>query len=247
MDARNRSPAQEIFSFLVAARRIHFVFLYPSESTGRSGIDWMLAPWKQFLHQSRAPLAYWYFRLNGFMTIMNFVVHRDRGPGQETDADVLGVRFPHRAEGPPEDPMADDEHLLRVYSKRTAASKRPYVIIAEVTKQRCKLNGPWTNRGRGNMQRVLAAIGAIEEAEREQAATALYGPGVYENKDIYMSLCCLGNRESGHIASGRPDVPQIVWGHVATFIYRRFDTHFETKRSHPQWDGFGQHLWRLRE
>lgn len=181
------------------------------------------------------------------MTIMNFVVHRDRGPGQETDADVLGVRFPHRAEGPPEDPMADDEHLLRVYSKRTAASKRPYVIIAEVTKQRCKLNGPWTNRGRGNMQRVLAAIGAIEEAEREQAATALYGPGVYENKDIYMSLCCLGNRESGHIASGRPDVPQIVWGHVATFIYRRFDTHFETKRSHPQWDRFGQHLWRLRE
>jgi hypothetical protein len=43
-------------------------------------------------------IAYWYFRLNGFLTIPSFVLYPvQRGP-QRTDADLLGVRFPHRGE-----------------------------------------------------------------------------------------------------------------------------------------------------
>jgi hypothetical protein len=42
--------------------------------------------------------AYWYFRLNGFLQIENFVVHPERRGSQRTDADLLGVRFRHRAE-----------------------------------------------------------------------------------------------------------------------------------------------------
>jgi hypothetical protein len=38
-------------------------------------------------HLDPEKVAYWYFRLNGFF----------RG-GKQTDADLLGVRFPHRAE-----------------------------------------------------------------------------------------------------------------------------------------------------
>jgi hypothetical protein len=43
-------------------------------------------------------VAYWYFRLNGFFQIENFVVHPERRGTQRTDADLLAVRFPHRAE-----------------------------------------------------------------------------------------------------------------------------------------------------
>jgi len=43
-------------------------------------------------------LAYWYLRLNGFLSISNFVVHPDTGGQQRTDVDILGVRFPYRAE-----------------------------------------------------------------------------------------------------------------------------------------------------
>ena len=43
-------------------------------------------------------LAYWYLRLNGCLTIQNFVVHPDKGREQKTDVDILAVRFPHRAE-----------------------------------------------------------------------------------------------------------------------------------------------------
>ena len=58
-------------------------------------------------------VAYWYFRLNGFLQIENFVVHPERRGGQRTDADLLAVRFPHRAErlfDSPNDIMTDDEH-----------------------------------------------------------------------------------------------------------------------------------------
>ena len=43
-------------------------------------------------------VAYWYFRLNGYLQIENFVIHPGRRGGQRTDADLLAVRFPHRAE-----------------------------------------------------------------------------------------------------------------------------------------------------
>ena len=33
-------------------------------------------------------LAYWYFRLNGFLTIPNFVVHPDFGIEQRTEVDM---------------------------------------------------------------------------------------------------------------------------------------------------------------
>jgi hypothetical protein len=47
----------------------------------------------------------------------NFVVHPERRGSQRTDADLLAVRFPHRAErlfDDPNDIMADDEQGLRL-------------------------------------------------------------------------------------------------------------------------------------
>ena len=60
---------------------------------------------------SAEKLAYRYLRLNGFLQIENFYVHpRTRG-GARPDADLLGVRFPHRRERLYDDTadiMADD-------------------------------------------------------------------------------------------------------------------------------------------
>ncbi|MGB9809555.1 MAG: hypothetical protein ACPLSA_05895 [Caldanaerobacter sp.] len=42
-------------------------------------------------------LTYWYFRLNGFFLLANYVLH-DIGQGQQrgtADADLLAIRFPH--------------------------------------------------------------------------------------------------------------------------------------------------------
>src|SRR5258707_13497545 len=67
-------------------------------------------------------LAYWYLRLNGFLTIPNFIVHPEQGRNQETDVDLLAVRFPYRAELRT---MEDDEVFTRVREKS-------FIAFAEV-------------------------------------------------------------------------------------------------------------------
>ncbi len=44
-------------------------------------------------------LAYWYFRLNGFFLLDNFVLHSDDLESyQNADVDIIGIRHPHAVE-----------------------------------------------------------------------------------------------------------------------------------------------------
>ena len=92
-------------------------------------------------HLDPEKVAYWYFRLNGFLQIENFVVHPERGGSQRTDADILGVRFPFRAErlfDDPHDIMRDDEARLSLSADQID------VVIAEVkTNQPCRPLARW--------------------------------------------------------------------------------------------------------
>jgi hypothetical protein len=168
---------------------------------------------------------------------VNFVVHPEEGAEQRTDVDVLGVRFPFRAELLRE-PMEDDLPFR-------AETQRPFIILAEVKKDRCKLNGPWTRSEDRNMHRVLTAIGAIPPEHHEAAATGLYKEGVYESDRVLLSLCCVGGAENREVRRHFPRVPQILWPAIAAFIYRRFEKYFYQKLSHPQWDKTGRKLWKL--
>lgn len=166
-------------------------------------------------------LAYWYLRLNGFLTITNFVVHPDRGRDQRTDVDVLGIRFPYREELV-EDTVIDDPAIAPNLGK-------PYLILAEVTAGRCKLNGPWTRESDGNMQRVLRAVGVVPLNQIEQVARKLYKQGVADESQIRVSLACLGRERDPALRLGA--VPQIIWAEVLSFISDRFKRYRKIKRS----------------
>ena len=182
-------------------------------------------------------LAYWYLRLNGFLTIPNFVVHPDRGSDQKTEVDVLGVRFPHRAENL-ENPMVDDGHLTTVCDK-------PFVIIAEVKSGNEPFNESWTNPERRNMLRIVRAIGTFPECECGLVADALYDEGRYENELYHVSLLWFGRECNHEVAEDYSKVPQILWPEVLEFIYRRFHKYEDQKVSHPQWDEPGRELWNI--
>jgi len=141
-------------------------------------------------------VAYWYFRLNGFLQIENFVVHPERRGGQRTDADLLAVRFPHRAErlfDDPHDIMADDEKRLSLSSDLID------VLIVEVkTNQPCTLNGPWTRHDQQNVHRVLAAIGCLPPGRIADAAADIYRAGIQY-----------------------PGVTQLIWSDLLAFQRRR--------------------------
>lgn len=180
-------------------------------------------------------VAAWYFRLNGFFTITNFVLHPSRRGGQRTDADIVGVRFPDRAEFP-DGPGGDDQEFIR-------PSGRLYFVVAESTIGTCKLNGPWTNSDKENIQAVLRDLGVLTPNLVASAAEGLYGEGVYDARSCYCSLFCVGEVANGEIAARFSRVPQRTWDQVLKFMYARFRTYHDRKADHDHWDDNGKALW----
>jgi hypothetical protein len=186
-------------------------------------------------------VAYWYFRLNGFLQIENFVVHPTRRGSQRTDADLVGVRFRHRAEFAFDHqmPMADDEHL-------TLSSAFDDVAIVEVkTNQPCTLNGPWIKPGRQNVHRVLAAIGCLSRENIPEAAECIYEDGIATFGRIRIRLIAVGRDRSLELSQQYPRVLQLTWNEIIGFIWARFQAYREQKRHSDQWDLTGRVLRQL--
>jgi hypothetical protein len=185
-------------------------------------------------------VAYWYFRLNGFLQLENFVVHPPGRGGQRTDADLLAVRFPNRAErlfDNPDDVMLDDMGALALCRDQID------VAIVEVkTGQPCTLNGPWTNRDRQNVERVLAAIGCLAPDRIPIAAADLYEMGLHRADGLQVRLIAVGSVRSLDLAKQYPSVTQITWSDALGFIWRRFHAYRRQKAQVDQWDTTGRRL-----
>lgn len=188
-------------------------------------------------------VAYWYFRLNGFLQIENFVIHPKLYGGQRTDADLIGVRFPFRAERLIDDPtdlMQDDADRLQLLADRTD------IVIAEIKTGRCALNGPWTNEEHQNIHRVLAAIGSLPTQVVDEAANALYATASFDQPNYTrIRLILVGREPDGDIAQRYAGITQITWVEVLSFIWQRFHRYSRQKSQVDQWDRVGRYLKEL--
>lgn len=186
-------------------------------------------------------LAYWYLRLNGFLTIENFIVHDEYGRAQRTDIDLLGLRFPNRREALRSQDGKDD---WMVDAPRFSDKTVPFAAFVEVTSGECKLNGPWTDRTKGNMPRAIRALGVFStEAEVELASDGLYTTGRFTSEQMELGLISIGGRANPTLTEKFPNAVQIVWREMTDFIFDRFNTFEREKRGHPQWDLDGHLLW----
>lgn len=189
-------------------------------------------------------VVYWYFRLNGFFQIENFVVHPEGRGGQRTDADLLAVRFPHRAErlfDDPNDIMPDDKDRLALSCDRID------LVIAEVkTNQPCSLNGPWTRQDCQNVHRVLAAIGCLPRNRVQQAAADIYSDGVHvSDPGLRLRLVAVGRNRNDDLATKYPKVTQLIWQDILAFMWDRFKRYRQQKTQVDQWDPQGRKLKQL--
>jgi hypothetical protein len=180
-------------------------------------------------------IAYWYFRLNGFLTIKNFVVHPDYGNDQKTDADILGVRFPYRKELL-KNPMDDDPIF-------TEFENKPHIVLAEVKRGICELNTSWKEPENKIFQSILTAIGALPDDLIDEAACVLHADGIFEKGPCYVSLFLIGNQPDTELQDKRRKITQITWCQVLAFIHYRFKKYRTVKSSHCQWDEAGRLLW----
>jgi hypothetical protein len=179
--------------------------------------------------------AEWFLRLNGFFTVLNFVVHPvepDEGTVQRTDADVLGIRFPHRQEIVGGNPLIDHAAF------QDAA--RPIFVIAEVKTGRCSLNGPWSRREDENVLNVLRSFGNIAPVALNEVAEALYQNGRFQSEQFEARLLCFGASSDPNLSGG---VLQFTWDQVFGFIYDRYKTFWRVKRQNQQWPPIGRFLW----
>lgn len=191
-------------------------------------------------HLDPEKVAYWYFRLNGFFQIENFVVHPERRGGQRTDADLLAVRFPFRAErlfDDPDDIMVDDVQQLALSGDLID------IVIAEVkTNQPCSLNGPWTRQEQQNVHRVLAAIGCLSHDRIEAAAANIYREGFHRVDNLRVRLVAVGRDRSQELETDYPEVTQLLWSELLAFIWERLHRYRKQKTQVDQWDPEGRKI-----
>jgi hypothetical protein len=179
-------------------------------------------------------VAYWFFRLNGCLTIVNFVVHPDFGDGQRTEVDILAVRFPYRCELITSGEAMKDHEVFQ-------SSDLIDIVIAEVKKDLCRINGPWTNKPDENMHRVLYAIGAFKKDDVPKVAESLYNEGYYHDDNFRVRIFAIGSRKNSNLL---PNVVQITWDEILGFIYDRFKKYQDIKADHSQWDWIGKFLYK---
>ena len=191
-------------------------------------------------------LATLYFRLNGYFTLPNFVLH-GRG-SQRTEADVLAVRFPFSKEF--ESPDSQDGQMVDD-SKLILNNGKIDLVIAEVKHDICCLNGPWTDPDKKNMEYILLRLGPESFSENLKqlngVSKTLYRDSFYESPGdggYLVRLVCIGSDHNSELSS---KVRQILWPHVAQFIACRFKGHKDYKRDHDQWDNFTNKIWKLVE
>lgn len=182
-------------------------------------------------------VGYWYFRLNGFLTIPNFVLHPDEAGNQRTDIDVLGVRFPYRAELL-RDPMPDATLF-------TAINDMPLLVAVEIKRGRCEINRTLLDPDEKNVHRLLRAIGLFPTTAINDIADDIYKNGGYRSNSYHFTLCCLGDTINERIQGQYSLAMQIVWTDILDFIYNRFGEYRSRKHDHPQWDDAGKILWNV--
>jgi hypothetical protein len=183
-------------------------------------------------------IAYWFFRLNGCLNIQNFLVHHEQRGREGTDIDILAVRFPYRQElkhAKQGKPMLDHECFQ--------PNNRIDLIIAEVKRGDCNLNGPWTDPQKRNMDRVLYAIGAFQDELISQVADALYNEQYYENDMFRVRLFAIGQQKNQELLENSKNVVQLSLDEVLRFIYYRFHKYHHQKAQHRQWGDIGSTLF----
>jgi hypothetical protein len=182
-------------------------------------------------NRSAERLAYWYFRLNGFLTIENFLVHPNSGPNPVSEIDVIGVRLPHRRENS-ERPMADE---LKIEGDCNLAD----VVLVDACVSYCKVSDRWLEPEKRVFEHVLRAIGPVADDELEPACQALRSWGSWAGE--FASIRLIGVGKTKNPFRTFPCV-ELTWDELIEFCISRLRTYRVPKSSSGQWTADGRLL-----
>lgn len=186
-------------------------------------------------------VASWYFRLNGCLSIPGFIVHPDEVRSTPiTEADLIAVRFSRSTEVIANRVMEDDAILTAL----TRPSQILFLLV-EVKTDVCNINGPWSDRTKAAMQRVVRRIGFAPEPSVESIAETMYDRLRWEDANHVLQYVAVGKRPNDGRQRQYPGLLQITWDDMSDFFFRRFAAFPEKLPSngrtiHGQWPDFGR-------
>jgi len=134
-------------------------------------------------------LAYWYFRLNGFFLIHNFVNHQSEGLKRTHETDLLGIRFPYVSE--------EVGWNRNDYDSTIVSDEKIVCIIAEVK------SGNLTQNNRNNLfnnkkiiSNNICRMGFFPRSEISPIVKILSGYKSWENDKYKILKVLVEKRES---------------------------------------------------
>jgi hypothetical protein len=192
--------------------------------------------------QRAEDVANWYFRLNGFLQIPGYVLHSDVSRQQITDADVLGVRFPYSQITLREIRMTDDRWITQI-----TALGRVLFVIGEVKVATCRVNGPWTDRSRLGMEKVIRRIGFAPDEMTSDITECLYNDLFWQNDDFAVQYVAVGAATNHDLSRRYRKLKQLTWSDIAAFLFERFTGFGQIKGVPTQWPRFGKDFARAIE
>lgn len=185
-------------------------------------------------------LAYWYFRLNGFFLIDDFVLHKaDLDGNNNADSDLVGIRNPHTYERIGLDDVNDNCPVLNEIIPDLRENQ--VAIICEV---KAGTVSPTIRLGdRDRIRYVLRRIGTIPLEGIDDVAEELSNKrsGTYDGMSIHKIVI------SNHKID-EPGFAHIPLAAVDDFIWTKFTKYYTDKI--PAWTYFPSSLmqyfmWRI--
>jgi hypothetical protein len=137
-------------------------------------------------------LAYWYFRLNGFLPLTNFVLHRPDFPHRHNaDCDLLAVRFPFVFEeigG-----QRDDWDNARFAEWKLDHFSRTVCVIAEI--KTGQYDEADVNRAfdRRRVLYGLRRLGVLDSPECDEVCHRLSREGVVNHREFSFAKVLVAN------------------------------------------------------
>jgi hypothetical protein len=148
-------------------------------------------------------LAYWYLRLNGFIPLANFVLHRPEPPEtHNADADLLAVRFPHVFEevGGKQDDW--DDGRMREWG--LPYTERPVCLICEVKSGKYDQNDLARPFGRARIIYALHRLAALAPDDIHGVGERLEQSAVLEHGGVTFGKLLIATRVRPLPQQGQP-------------------------------------------
>lgn len=131
-------------------------------------------------------LAYWYFRLNGFLPIQNFVLHEpNEETGQNADIDLLAVRFPHVFENIGGHPSDWDNRRFKQW--KLSYTSNTVCVIVEVKTGVYKKSSVNRHFDRKRLEYALLRFGMFPKEAVSEIAGKLEGKPVVEEAGFVLA------------------------------------------------------------